>query len=876
MAAHPDLLPPCERDVVREIKYRKCRFKLWKRGCLASVLFNGPISFRRVERSDLLSRDRILAVDTESLTKESALTTLLVPIHFHDTSETIETLDGKNMLALLFDALWRKGYAVAEPRSSRTRQRAPRIDENGKSRRRDGDRQSIPIVLSVWFNLPYDFGRLVGDAHKHLLRSVVAGAESYRLRISERFELEVRKMHFGTAASFDWRIRDTLEKTIVHLVGIDLVGYWKTSLALAAKAVGVAEKIDIESVIDGVYEKPFESFTAEEWGLFKAYGIGDVKSTLDLYHATAELLTTIDARVVRKTGVIPPSAPGASARIMFAKAFDCHPDLPQWDRYEAWADQMGADAYFGGRVFAVQPGVHTRMATLDLKSAYPFQLSLLPDPVTVEMELISKISGFNPDEWRGLYGVLYVSGESLDDIYPAFRIHDPERNGRLRYVAGPFENVAVTIPELVIGCLRGSLRIDTIHKGVVMKGSAEKSFLREGVKMFFDIKENQANAKALRDMAKLLANSSYGKLIEVQAHDYLLAETFPMPRFAAHEQVCASLAEIFAACGPHPDASDSLYWGVEEAQIALAKSSYLADHDGYEGSLEDKGAVAVGWYVQALTLARVEIASEKEGELCSIAQYMQSFRSFKAGQFFMPLYASQITGATSAMVGLMASCLRALQGDTDSVHVKLPEGVKRITEMPGYDRYFEIMKRSGYSSPKEAKKLGSWEEETPEPSVESLLARTKLYSHKFADGTYKQAQHGISKFHSPEIEAVLKGRPYSDLATRGLVHGASREERGALAKAVRASALHEAVRALIETGKFSYDAKRSPRKLREAVARGLVVGEFISRPMDLVLAGDPNTWRDDLGRVHWNRLAPGEVHWAPEAEGGEGDREAAE
>lgn len=881
-------------------KYRKCTFRVWKRGAEASVVFNGPISFQRAERTDLMPRDRIFAVDTESLTCEGELRTLLVPVHFHDDAVMIETLDGKGMLERLFDLLWRRGHAVAEEKPSATEQREKRKRKNGK-KKRDGDRQTIPPLLSVWFNLPYDFGRLTADLHKHFLRSVIAGADSYRLRVSDRFELEVRKMHFGSAASFDWRIREPATKTVVRLLGMDLVGYWKTSLALAAKAVGVAEKIDIESVIEGVYEKPLESFTENEWDLFKAYGIGDVKSTLDLYHATAELLTTIDTRVVRDTGVIPPSAPGASARIMFAKAFDCHPDLHHWDRYPAWADQMGADAYFGGRVFSVLPGVHTRMATLDLKSAYPFQLSLLPDPVTVEMELVNKTKTFRVDAWAGRYGVLYVSGESFDDVYPAFRVHDPERNGRLRYVAGPFAEVAVTIPELVIGVLRGSLRIDEIHKGVVMKGSADRSFLREGVAMFFSVKENQDNAKALRDMAKLLANSSYGKLIEVQAHDYLIAEQFPTPLFVEKEKVCRALVQVFTGSGPYPEDMDGVYWG-EEGQIGKAKEAYVQELTAFAGDPEDRGAAAVGWYVQALTMAGVAVT---EPGLCSIAQFVQGVRTFKAGQFFMPLYAAQITGATSAMVGLMASCLGALQGDTDSVHVQLPPQIKSITEMPGYQTYFQIMKRAGYASPEEPKKLGSWEEETPEASIESLLARTKLYSHRLppkhcaktkpkkekekeepaeekqpgavchgagractcdcsvcTEDVYKQAQHGISKFHSPEIDAVLAGRPFTDVRTRSLVHPKTRDERFALAKKTRAVALHEAVRALIMTKRFSYDAKRSPRKLKEAVARGLPVGEFISRPMDLVLTTDPNTWRDESGKVHWNPFAPGEKHWA--------------
>ena len=84
--------------------------------------------------------------------------------------------------------------------------------------------------------------------------------------------------------------------------GIGSGGYWKSTLASAAKAAGVAAKDDIESKIEGVYEKSRESFTPEEWEMFRAYAAGDTISTLELYHRTVELLVNIDARVVRRTG----------------------------------------------------------------------------------------------------------------------------------------------------------------------------------------------------------------------------------------------------------------------------------------------------------------------------------------------------------------------------------------------------------------------------------------------------------------------------------------------------------------------------------------------------------------------------------------------
>jgi hypothetical protein len=843
--------------------YRDWTCKLWKNGAEVGARFRGPKVFRRAKTYELLPRDRVFAVDTESLSSQGKLTTVLTPIHFHDRGVMVETREGRGMLHELFAAVFaRDGYLVKEEQPAYTKQRERRTRTTGADWR-DGDRQSLDPVLSVWFNMPYDFGRLASDV-PYILRSVAAGAPSYRIRISDRFELEVRRMHFGSAASFDWRIRDVQAKSIVRMLGLDLTGYWKTSLAKAARSLGVAEKIDIESQIEGVYEKVLESFTPEEWHLFKLYGLGDVQTTLELYHRTAELLTRIDPRVVRQTGVIPASAPGASAKIVFAKAFDCHPDRESWERYPTWADQMGARSYFGGRAFCRRSGVFRRMKTLDLKSAYPFQMALLPDPVTVRMcrEHATRIDSSEAflRAYRGRYGVLCVSGEGLDDEMPAFRAHDKENHGRLRYVAGPFQKQWVTIPELVIGVVRGALRIDVVHDGVTTNGSSESSFLRAGVKDFFAIKEDKSNEQALRDLAKLLANSLYGKLIEVVLQDYLIAERNPCLRFTEHARICEGIATLFASGGESDD-FDALYWGESPEQIAKAQSFFRAVK--VERLPHDKrGPEAVTAYVEALEFAG---APHEPGSYVSVAEFVRSHKAYKAGQFFMPLYASQVTGATSAMVGLMAHCLDAYQGDTDSVHCPLPEGAESLTELPGFARYFDLMAEAGYPSARKVNgvtvhgaagidSLGTWEEETPEPSIESLLVRPKVYSHAFAKpfkggSKHKQAKHGFARFHTPAVDAKRREGSPIDLLGEGPT--IPLEERAARGFRVSEGELHEAMRTLLLSGAYAYDARKAPRKLREAIRSGLPVGEFVPRAMRMTLAPDPNTWKDEHGFIHW-------------------------
>ena len=832
------------------VPMRNCEFRVHKAGGMVDAFFRGPAVVRRAQDAVPIRVEDICSIDTESLTSGGDLTTLLVPVQFHDRGVLIETPDGRGMLEKVFAAMWQQaGWPEVEERPSRTAQRRRR---GRGGTHRDGERQTLSPKLAVFFNFPYDIGRLLADRHG-VLRTLAAGADSYEIALSEEWRLEIRKMVLGNASSFDWRIRHPSTKTAMRLLGIDMTGYWKTSLANAAKSLGITEKIDIETMIENIYERSRESLNDEEWELFKSYALGDVRTTVDLYTRTCELLVKIDSRVVRKNGVIPPSAPGASARMVFAKAFDKHDHLHEWKRYPAWADQMGCDSYYGGRAFCRRPGIHSLMASFDLKSAYPSAMAQLPDPVTVQMSRIHE-GRFVLEWYRGRYGVLCVSGTERSDTMPAFRVHDDASGGRLRYVSGAFHRQWVTIPECVIGVLRGTLTIDRVHDGVVMIGSSEESFIRAGIADFFAIKEDKNNEKALQDMAKLLANSFYGKLIEVTCTDYMIGEEILMPLFEERGEIARTIALIFACSGiQNPE---RVYWGKDGATQKLAMAEYrrAAEKLVIPGA-PDAAVAAIYCYVEALNVAGEPRLPDKS---TTVGRYVSGFKHYKCGQYFMPVYASQVTGLTSAMVGLMAECLNAWQGDTDSVHFQLPEGMTSGTLLPGYERYFDVMKEAGYHAPRKladgswydaileaSPNLGSWEEECPEPSLESILVRPKLYSHKFHEGslpkggTYKQARHGFAKFHTPAIAEILRDMKLP------------RAERMKKAEKMRQAELHRGMRAVYEKGEFEYDTRPAPLRLRTAIKSGRTPGRFETRLIKMMQTTDPNNYLGDDQLIHW-------------------------
>lgn len=817
-------------------------FELHKHGKLVEVEFSGSDRFRRQGTYEPLGIDRVVGVDTESLVSGGVtiikevpdeqdptrmkrvrnysggrLDTVLLPMWFSTGPEVVETA-GRSALEALLEAVCGR-YSVPEPRASRTAQRV-----RGNDGGRDGRREGVDPVLLVFFNLPYDMGRLCSRTPQ-LLRALASGADTYTVWVG-RYSVEVARMVLGNGSSFEWYVREEGDQydvfdgnsRITRLLGLDMHGYWKSSLAASAKALGVSDKLDVEAMLRAVdpregddrewFRRAREEFSEEEWGVVRRYSAGDAQSTMELYAATVDLLRTVDARVVRRTGVIPPSAPGAAARIAFAKAHDGGVD--SWRRPPAWVDQMGCDAYRGARAFCARPGRHEGVVVRDMKSAYPYAMAQLPDPVTLACERVKRrepSSGVNGlRDLRGLFGVLVVDGEGLDPVYPALRCHDEER-GRLRGVYGPFRGLSATIPEVLVGVVDGSLRVDAIRDGVVMRGSPERSFLRRAVFDYFAIKDDPSNAPALRGTGKLLGVSLYGKLIETQCDQYWLDSDVMCPPFSDTQAVADALSVLYAET-PAEEFDDRAAWLIERC-ASHAISCRDAACRGCDPEPVDPGPAA------------------------PVRTVLGEHRRYKAGQYFMPLYAAQVTGLTSASLGAMARATGAVQGDTDSAHTVGWAG-------EGVNRFHAAMAEAGYAWPDSG--LGSWSVETPIPSEESWCARTKLYSHRFADGTFLRCPRCRAE---PGFRCRGDGQ-CADRPYKQAMHGFSKYPGGA-------AALHNAVREVALGGSYRYTTRPSPRKIREALVRGLPVGEFVSREVQVAAGIDPNT-EIRGGVCYWKRM----------------------
>lgn len=699
--------------------------KAYKNGELVNVEVHNSGKYKRPKEYQALSVYRVVGVDTESRKYREKLTTVTTQIHLHDESKLIITADYEYAITAVFDTLF---PMFAEKDSEHdTKQRARRTRKDGKICR-DGSRKTIAPVLAVFYNLEYDVPRLFGN-HPQFMRATTAEFDNVRVQIGD-YEVEIiRCLLKGGAPSFEFKVRK--EGQIFRLLGQDMWGYWKAGLDTTAKQL-LGPDSGKDQFAKEDHEQTWEAFlllSEEEQDKFFQYSRTDARLTRDIYLATVDLLMKIQPSnvqqlmdnlssatdseshdlkmghsiVIRRDGTIPVSAPSAAARIAFAMG------LPEWDLPKEWVYRYGAATYAGARVFNRRRSYVEDITVMDISSAYPHAMSILPDPARCKYVLLGE-QPFDVERWKGQFGTMCVSGENFDAYYPCLRIHDLQGK-RLRYVHGKFKKVWASIPEIVIGVISGRLRIDTIHTGCHIQGTSDQSFLRGFIQKVYQIKSDSPKDSPMYLMAKLLMNALYGKLVEIQVSTRWIDEK-------AHFEPVLAIPDLAKP--------------IRQSELMMAYD------DGKEGL--DK--LFDTWKKQypsvTKTIPVIQVLKEKPA---------------KSGQFYMPMHGAQITGFVSAKLGLAAHCTNALQGDTDSIFFL-------SKDTGGMIRYRELMLEAGYDAPETG--LGSFELEVEGAS--GYLVKTKMYALKYekkGEIRYKCANHGMRGVKSKEeayilLETVMK------------------------------------------------------------------------------------------------------------------------
>ncbi len=666
----------------------------------AKIRLNTPPAYKpnRIRR-DQLDINRIIGIDTETIIRSDKLKSKFLQLFVSKEKQELIDIEDKNALDILFQYLLDNyGEHIEKQAFLKQRSKQDRIARKSNSDKeehdgRDGRRQTLTPILLAFFNMQYDMGRLL-DEHDIFKRFVLFGQDANCFTWNT-YQIEiVYSVIDGGSPSFQWIIKDPSSKRAVRVYGFDGTNYYQCSLKEAAKSLesmGVPNKIEVDKTLftrDWNKKAP----TKEEIKNFKKYSTRDAEIHKSLYLATVDILCEIDPYVLNKQGMIGMSA-GGSAWRMIMNLCDVDHIEPPMDCYQ----QLGYNAYYGAISFCLKKGNHDDISIIDISSAYPHVMTLLPAFETCKRITINPVKHdltFKNDEW----GIVCVSGESFDDQYPPLVTQfEYTQVG----IFGKFENHWCTIPEVKIGVARGALRIDSIFRGYVIKGPSEGG-LKKFINKMYHLKSISPDKSPIYNMSKLLMNSPYGKMIEKRKGNYSVPVIV--------DEIATDVYDIKDE--KFKKECKQLY--IEKGYIPVyeAHTEYLLNHD--------------------------MLNAEKLPQKCTLQAWLDTDLT-DSGIYFNADYAAQITGFTRAK--LMAACaiIKAVQGDTDSAFF---EG-----DVP--DNFLDLLNSWGAVTPE--KGLGSFKVELE--GINLLAVKRKVYTATDNTGKIvKQAKHAMLKADDVELE----------------------------------------------------------------------------------------------------------------------------
>lgn len=653
-------------------------------------------------------------------------------------------------------------YAEREERASQTKQREKRIHTNG-GYYRDGRRKTILPVCMTFYNMPYDISRLFRQNEQFLRAIQLSTQDSVRVCVGP-YEIELVENRCYTATpSFEWFIRR--DGYILRVIGRDLWSYDKSGLDAFSEAllgIGKDELSEEEKALlfDRCIDRSFE----EKEGLeqkWKQYAAHDVRITFECLQALILALSDVSHAFVMRNGMIPRSAPGCAARIAWSLASN-----DEWNKPQEWVQEIGALTYAGARAFTSRPGKYDRMWVYDISSAYPHVMSLLPDLCTVQYERV-KEGYYDQEQYKGKWGSLCISGRGTDKYYPALRKHD-EKHGRLQYVYGDFTRLWVTIPEIVIGVASGRLEVHYVHDGVIMEGEKDKSFLRKFVLKMYDMKKRSKKDSPLYLMSKLMMNSLYGKLVEVNVDACSVAKDYELAK-------CLTIPIVRDKEGKHENWQETIQAYVQH---------------GIDGLME----------------IQEKYADVQEHASFGMLYKLHGRQTGIAGQYYLPLYGAQITGMTSAKLGLVASLSGATNGHTDSIFVDKPIEWE-------IDAAMSLIEQCGYEAYNRQNGLGSFVCEIA--GMPATIIRHNVYvvyKDTYDTKNVKLAKHGIVHAEKSDIVSIIEK--------------------------------------LYEDGRVEYRTRKTPVKMKTAALRGTEPGMFIREKRRRSVTTDCNQ-QEEHGVLSW-------------------------
>lgn len=447
-----------------------------------------------------------------------------------------------------------------------------------------------------------------------------------------------------------------------------------------------------------------------------------------------ELYAKVDAKVTRLVGErirelhksaglekIRVSAPSYAISYLLHSLSDIIPDKTKLLNGTSDPDimQLVLNSYAGGRTGGIFHGEVNNITVLDIHSSYPASMATLPsfgnDMMYYDIpacELKTMTTDDLIDILNEYHGFINFDGEENDPLYPSVI---QAANGKLFPVYGEFENLSSTGVEVYSGIMSGSLTVKKINKLVVLIDQPDavlpfKIFAEHA----YDRKRNSKKGSPEYTSAKLVLNSSYGKLIESRSDMFIddKNSTILLP-------FVKTLEKKFA----------HLYY---EKYIEMLKTeridfvNYIGDTltEIYEGFDED------------------DLSHTLLGNLSLVEKTF--------GKYAIPAAAALITGTSRARLVTGMKLLHALYWDTDSIFIQEEFDAEKINEILAES---ENILPAFIQPLKLGEELGDLDAEIENAS--GYLAGTKRYYLNNGKDE-KRALHGMPSSDKREAEELIE------------------------------------------------------------------------------------------------------------------------
>jgi hypothetical protein len=341
-------------------------------------------------------------------------------------------------------------------------------------------RRGVEYVVVGW-NLAYEWTQLFAGLPDDVIMEdqfevQVALSDFDNSRRLGTFRLEVMNDR-----RYAMRVYHLEAKTRITV--LDGMAYFKTSLAKAGKALGLGEKVDL----DTDRKRRFTRADIDD-PEFRRYALTDAWLTRRIGEYIVEMHEQYDVPTCL-------TAPHFSATV-FKRHFLTAPiPLPDPE-----LEQAGLSAYHGGKNGFYLPGP-ARVESVwayDITSAYPEAMRQLPDPSRARWR-------HEPRYRPGLHALWCVDMDYAGCLHPGALTHDDRK-----LTPGRYEGLWVTSYELDAIIERGEATLARC-RGYAMRGPAGGPLVAF-VDRFFEQKATSTGP--LREQAKLFLNSLYGKFFQ--------------------------------------------------------------------------------------------------------------------------------------------------------------------------------------------------------------------------------------------------------------------------------------------------------------------------------------------------------------------------